>query len=60
MLLLGEFETGPNLGTHYTRRGFTVLPPGQTIDVGTLLAGVPIRTRPTSSRRLRTHQPWAH
>ncbi|MFG3518315.1 GNAT family N-acetyltransferase [Streptomyces bobili] len=43
MLLFGEFETGRDLGEYYTRQGFTVLRPGQAIDVGTLLAGVPIQ-----------------
>lgn len=43
MLLFGEFETGRNLGAYYMRQGFTVLRPGQTIDVGTLLAGVPVQ-----------------
>lgn len=41
-LLFGEFETGRDLGAYYTRHGFTVLQPGDTIDVGTLLTGVPI------------------
>lgn len=43
MLLFGEFETPRELAPYYTRQGFTVLRPGQTIDVGTLLAGVPIQ-----------------
>ncbi|MGW3652454.1 GNAT family N-acetyltransferase [Streptomyces sp. NPDC000878] len=43
MLLFGGFETGRELGPYYTRQGFTVLRPGQTIDVGTLLAGMPIQ-----------------
>ncbi|MFE9647467.1 GNAT family N-acetyltransferase [Streptomyces sp. NPDC006365] len=43
MLLFGGFETPRDLGPYYTRQGFTVLRPGQTIDVGTLLAGVPIQ-----------------
>ncbi|MEV0254728.1 GNAT family N-acetyltransferase [Streptomyces sp. NPDC050732] len=43
MLLFGGFETSRALGPYYTRQGFTVLWPGQTIDVGTLLAGVPIQ-----------------
>jgi hypothetical protein len=37
-----EFETQRDLGAYYTRQGFTVLPPRQAIDVGTLLAGVPV------------------
>ncbi|MEV0220380.1 GNAT family N-acetyltransferase [Streptomyces sp. NPDC050704] len=43
MLLFGEFEAGRGLGAYYTRQGFTVLRPGQAIDVGTLLAGVPVQ-----------------
>jgi GNAT superfamily N-acetyltransferase len=43
MLLFGEFETGRDLGAYYTRQSFTVLRPGQAIDVGTLLVGVPIQ-----------------
>ncbi len=43
MLLFGGFETPRELGPYYTRQGFTVLRPGETIDVGTLLAGVPIQ-----------------
>ncbi|WP_251983041.1 hypothetical protein [Streptomyces violaceusniger] len=43
MLLFGEFDTGRDLEAYYTRQGFTVLRPGQAIDVGTLLAGVPIQ-----------------
>ncbi|WP_125264482.1 GNAT family N-acetyltransferase [Streptomyces alboflavus] len=43
VLLFGGFETGRDLGAYYTRQGFTVLRPGQTIDIGTLLAGVPIQ-----------------
>ncbi|MGD9486103.1 GNAT family N-acetyltransferase [Streptomyces sp. TRM70308] len=43
MLLFGEFETTRALGPYYTRQGFTVLEHGQTIDVGTLLCGVPMR-----------------
>ncbi|WPO76236.1 GNAT family N-acetyltransferase [Streptomyces sp. KN37] len=43
MLLFGGFETPRALGPYYTRQGFTVLRSGQTIDVGTLLAGVPIQ-----------------
>ncbi|MFD5796441.1 GNAT family N-acetyltransferase [Streptomyces diastatochromogenes] len=42
VLLFGGFETPRALGPYYTRQGFTVLRPGQTIDVGTLLTGVPI------------------
>ncbi|MFA3838635.1 GNAT family N-acetyltransferase [Streptomyces aureus] len=42
MLLFGEFETSRALGPYYTRQGFTVLEPGQTTDVGTLLTGRPI------------------
>jgi hypothetical protein len=38
MLLFGGFETPRELGLYYTRQDFTVLRPGQTIDVGTLLA----------------------
>ncbi|MBT2423693.1 GNAT family N-acetyltransferase [Streptomyces sp. ISL-22] len=43
MLLFGEFDTERELGPYYTRQGFTVLRPGETIDVGTVLAGVPIQ-----------------
>ncbi|MGW6958780.1 GNAT family N-acetyltransferase [Streptomyces chartreusis] len=41
-LLFGEFDTGRELGPFYMRQGFTVLRPGQAIDVGTLLTGVPL------------------
>ncbi|WP_405876897.1 hypothetical protein [Streptomyces sp. NBC_00005] len=41
--MFGEFETPRDLGPYYTRQGFTVLRPGQAIDVDTLLAGVPIQ-----------------
>jgi GNAT superfamily N-acetyltransferase len=43
MLLFGEFDTARDLGPYYTRQGFTVMRPGETIDVGTLLAGVPVQ-----------------
>lgn len=43
MLLFGGFETSRALGPYCTRQGFTALRPGQAIDVGTLLAGVPIQ-----------------
>jgi GNAT superfamily N-acetyltransferase len=43
MLLFGEFETCRMLGPYYWRHGFTVLDPQDTIDVGTLLTGVPMR-----------------
>ena len=43
MLLFGEFETGRDLRAYYTRQGFTVLRPGQSTDVGTMLAGVPVQ-----------------
>jgi hypothetical protein len=33
---------GQDLGPYYTRQGFSVLRPGQTIDVGTLLTGSPL------------------
>ncbi|MGR3875663.1 GNAT family N-acetyltransferase [Streptomyces graminifolii] len=42
MLLFGEFATERDLGPYYRPQGFTVLRPGQAIDVGTLLAGVPV------------------
>jgi GNAT superfamily N-acetyltransferase len=42
MLLFGEFDTERALGPYYRRQGFTVLRPGQGIDVGTLLTGVPL------------------
>ncbi|WP_019074347.1 GNAT family N-acetyltransferase [Streptomyces hokutonensis] len=42
MLLFGEFATERDLGPYYRRQGFTVVEPGQTVDVGTLLAGVPV------------------
>ncbi|MEU0820341.1 GNAT family N-acetyltransferase [Streptomyces mirabilis] len=42
MLLFGEFDTTRALGPYYTRQGFSVLEPGQGIDVGTWLAGVPL------------------
>lgn len=41
-LLFGEFDTTRTLGPYYTRQGFSVLRPGQGIDVGTLLTGVPL------------------
>ncbi|MCX5097540.1 GNAT family N-acetyltransferase [Streptomyces sp. NBC_00365] len=41
-LLFGEFDTERALGPYYRRQGFTVLRPGQGIDVGTLLTGVPL------------------
>ncbi|MGW3359943.1 GNAT family N-acetyltransferase [Streptomyces bungoensis] len=41
-LLFGEFDTGRDLGPYYTRQGFNVLRPGQAVDVGTLLTGVPL------------------
>ncbi|MFD6294715.1 GNAT family N-acetyltransferase [Streptomyces sp. NPDC060235] len=41
-LLFGEFETSRVLGPYYQRHGFTVLEPQETIDVGTLLTGVPM------------------
>ncbi|MDF3294263.1 GNAT family N-acetyltransferase [Streptomyces silvisoli] len=41
-LLFGEFDTGRELGPYYTRQGFNVLRPEQAIDVGTLLAGIPL------------------
>ncbi|MFI9835246.1 GNAT family N-acetyltransferase [Streptomyces sp. NPDC051913] len=41
-LLFGEFDTGRDLGPYYVRQGFTVLRPGQAVDVGTLLVGVPL------------------
>ncbi|WP_259294732.1 GNAT family N-acetyltransferase [Streptomyces canus] len=41
-LLFGEFDTERNLGRYYTRQGFSVLGPGQTIDVGSLLTGSPL------------------
>ncbi len=41
-LLFGEFDTGRDLGPYYTRQGFNVLRPEQAIDVGTLLAGIPL------------------
>ncbi|MEU9979239.1 GNAT family N-acetyltransferase [Streptomyces sp. NPDC051014] len=40
-LLFGEFNTDRALGPYYRRQGFTVLRPGQSVDVGTLLTGVP-------------------
>ncbi len=43
MLLFGGFETERELGLYYMRQGLTVLRPGQTADVGTLLAGVPLQ-----------------
>ncbi|MEU8852703.1 GNAT family N-acetyltransferase [Streptomyces sp. NPDC048564] len=43
VLLFGGFKTPRALGPYYTRQGFTVLQTGQTIDVGTLLAGAPIQ-----------------
>ncbi|QKZ23808.1 GNAT family N-acetyltransferase [Streptomyces chartreusis] len=41
-LLFSEFDTGRELGPYYTRQGFTVLRPGQAVDVGTLLTGAPL------------------
>lgn len=41
-LLFGEFDTARALGPYYTRQGFSVLGPGQGIDVGTWLAEVPL------------------
>ncbi|MET8405946.1 GNAT family N-acetyltransferase [Streptomyces sp900116325] len=41
-LLFGEFDTGRDLGPYYTQQGFAVLRPGQAVDVGTLLTGVPL------------------
>ncbi|MEU6201411.1 GNAT family N-acetyltransferase [Streptomyces sp. NPDC047061] len=41
-LLFGEFDTERALGPYYRRQGFTVLRPGQGIDVGTLLTGIPL------------------
>ncbi|WP_202919859.1 hypothetical protein [Streptomyces adustus] len=43
MLLFGEFETFRALGPYYQRHGFTVLDSQDTIDVGTLLTGMPMR-----------------
>ncbi|MEU9190318.1 GNAT family N-acetyltransferase [Streptomyces sp. NPDC048484] len=40
-LLFGEFDAERDLGPYYTRQGFSVLQPGQGIDVGTLLTGSP-------------------
>ncbi|MGW4912511.1 hypothetical protein [Streptomyces sp. NPDC004270] len=40
--LFGEFGTEHALGPYCTRQGFTVLRPGQGIDVGTLLTGMPL------------------
>lgn len=42
-MLFGEFETERALGRYYARQGFSVLDPAQTIDVGTVLAGYPMR-----------------
>lgn len=42
MLLYGGFEIERTLGPYYARRGFTVLGPGETTDVGFLLTGRPI------------------
>ncbi|MEU5255151.1 GNAT family N-acetyltransferase [Streptomyces longwoodensis] len=42
MLLFGEFDTERALGPYYGRQGFTVLRPGQGIEVGTLLTGLPL------------------
>ncbi|WP_240436156.1 GNAT family N-acetyltransferase [Streptomyces sp. CC0208] len=41
-LLFGEFDTERDLGPYYTRQGFSVLQPGQGIEVGTLLTGNPL------------------
>jgi GNAT superfamily N-acetyltransferase len=41
-LLFGEFDTTRALGPYYTRQGFSVVKPGQSIDVGTLLADIPL------------------
>ncbi|MFI5682091.1 GNAT family N-acetyltransferase [Streptomyces cellulosae] len=41
-LLFGEFDTERDLGPYYTRQGFSVLRPGHSIDVGTLLTGSPL------------------
>ncbi|MER6288404.1 GNAT family N-acetyltransferase [Streptomyces sviceus] len=38
-LLFGEFDTERDLGPYYRKQGFSVLRPGQAIDVGTLLTG---------------------
>ncbi|WP_329347545.1 hypothetical protein OG226_02005 [Streptomyces sp. NBC_01261] len=43
MLLFGEFATERDLGPYYRRQGFTVMRPGETIDVGTLLTAVPVQ-----------------
>ncbi|MFD7667807.1 GNAT family N-acetyltransferase [Streptomyces sp. NPDC059788] len=43
LLLFGEFETRRGLGPYYERRGFTVLAPGGMLDIGTVLAGTPMR-----------------
>ncbi|MFB7510788.1 GNAT family N-acetyltransferase [Streptomyces broussonetiae] len=40
--LFGEFDTQRPLGPYCRRQGFTVLRPGQGIDVGTLLTGMPL------------------
>ncbi|MFB6791745.1 GNAT family N-acetyltransferase [Streptomyces olivaceus] len=42
-MIFGEFETQRALGPYYTRQGFTVLEPAETIDVGTVLAGFPMQ-----------------
>ncbi|MFI2765476.1 hypothetical protein ACH5A3_42820 [Streptomyces echinatus] len=41
-LLFGEFGTQRSLGPYYNRQGYTVLQPGQSIDIGTLLTGMPL------------------
>ncbi|MGW7386356.1 GNAT family N-acetyltransferase [Streptomyces sp. NPDC054794] len=41
-LLFDEFDTERALGPYYTRQGFTVLRSGQSIDVGTLITGIPL------------------
>ncbi|MFJ5273825.1 GNAT family N-acetyltransferase [Streptomyces sp. NPDC088358] len=45
-LIFGEFETFRALGPYCQRHGFTVLEPHDTIDVGTLLTGIPMRLAP--------------
>ncbi|MGW3956031.1 GNAT family N-acetyltransferase [Streptomyces sp. NPDC004752] len=42
LMLFGEFETQRGLGPYYARQGFSVLESGQTVDVGEVLAGVPM------------------
>ncbi|MER6297703.1 GNAT family N-acetyltransferase [Streptomyces althioticus] len=41
-MIFGEFEVQRALGPYYARQGFSVLEPGQTIDVGTVLSGFPM------------------